>query len=801
MKYILSIIITLLTLSVTAQVPNITWGKRIWATSQFQLGNDIINSISKDTTGARSDFKLITEKAVKDYVDKKVQSPDSLRDGYGTKVLAAGTKKYKIDLDTTLLKNLLDSIIALRVAEGQYLDSPRIRELIVHLADSLIGEGGGGSSDTTSLEMLMAFNRNSSTGNISLGTNSGANNEDYSDVVSIGTSAGKDNIGEGGVFIGATSGFSNNSIYSIGLGVGAAATNTGDYLIAIGYDAGDANTGDNNILIGRSAGNNNTSNGSIFIGAYTDHAIDSVFENAVAIGNRAFVNKSNSIILGSIAGVNGATDSTYVGIGTTAPGAHLHVVGNTRFEGNGTPGTGKVATGTDGLGNWTWQTPSVGSGVTTMAAIGSSPNANGASISGSTLTLQPASTSFGGVLTAGAQDIAGAKNFTSASTWGGVVTVASANSSDFVFDISRTVTGNDSRHAFGDRTTVNLGRGWAYASYDNVTTFAGDKMFDHHVGYQNRPIISTNDTINTLWGFRDQPTFNTGVSIPNRTGLHVQLPANPVVNPDVNYAVRVDAINAAKGDSNFAFHAAGGRMMMTATPVVTANYGLISLGPGNLFNGSTTGFFAGAANGTYYAANAASGFVGDLMSLQTAGVTRMAVGGGGNVIIGGPYSLSNSRLTIYNSAASTAVQTQYVNGSTGTGGSNGGVVGLNSSNNLEMNMRQAASLEFKTTNVTRMTIGSTGNTTLNGNFTLGTAGNKLSITTGSNASVGTGTFSSGAATISTTAVTANSLIFIQYTSCSNCGTNYISARSAGTSFTVTSTNGSDASTFNYWIIN
>lgn len=52
------------------------------------------------------------------------------------------------------------------------------------------------------------------------------------------------------------------------------------------------------------------------------------------------------------------------------------------------------------------------SGVTTMAAIGSSPNANAATISGSTLNLEPASASFGGVLTTGTQDIAGVKTFT-----------------------------------------------------------------------------------------------------------------------------------------------------------------------------------------------------------------------------------------------------------------------------------------------------------------------------------------------------------------------------------------------------
>lgn len=47
-----------------------------------------------------------------------------------------------------------------------------------------------------------------------------------------------------------------------------------------------------------------------------------------------------------------------------------------------------------------------------LAAVGSSPSANGASISGSTLTLQPADATNPGLLTAGAQTIAGAKTIT-----------------------------------------------------------------------------------------------------------------------------------------------------------------------------------------------------------------------------------------------------------------------------------------------------------------------------------------------------------------------------------------------------
>lgn len=50
-----------------------------------------------------------------------------------------------------------------------------------------------------------------------------------------------------------------------------------------------------------------------------------------------------------------------------------------------------------------------GGGVSAMAAYGSTPNANGGSISGANLTLQPASTAFPGGMIVGAQTVAGQK--------------------------------------------------------------------------------------------------------------------------------------------------------------------------------------------------------------------------------------------------------------------------------------------------------------------------------------------------------------------------------------------------------
>jgi hypothetical protein len=59
-----------------------------------------------------------------------------------------------------------------------------------------------------------------------------------------------------------------------------------------------------------------------------------------------------------------------------------------------------------GLSGWA----NIGGGIT-LAAIGSTPNANGATISGNTLNLEPASTSHGGVVTTGFQTFTGIKAF------------------------------------------------------------------------------------------------------------------------------------------------------------------------------------------------------------------------------------------------------------------------------------------------------------------------------------------------------------------------------------------------------
>lgn len=102
-----------------------------------------------------------------------------------------------------------------------------------------------------------------------------------------------------------------------------------------------------------------------------------------------------------------------------------------------TGATGETgATGANGSNGATGATGATGAGIASLSAIGSSPNANGATLTGSVLNLEPASALFGGVVTTGTQTIAGAKtltnNLTFSTAYSGIY-LNSANATRQVF--------------------------------------------------------------------------------------------------------------------------------------------------------------------------------------------------------------------------------------------------------------------------------------------------------------------------------------------------------------------------------
>lgn len=130
------------------------------------------------------------------------------------------------------------------------------------------------------------------------------------------------------------------------LGVGAMVLNTNPVNNSVvGRDSYNAMTsGSENVSLGWGAGNSIvTGNNLALVGTNTD-ATDGI-TNATAIGDKAYVAQSNSLILGSINGVNGATADTNVGIGTTTPGSKLAVVGLPVYADNAAATTGGLSAG------------------------------------------------------------------------------------------------------------------------------------------------------------------------------------------------------------------------------------------------------------------------------------------------------------------------------------------------------------------------------------------------------------------------------------------------------------------------
>lgn len=110
---------------------------------------------------------------------------------------------------------------------------------------------------------------------------------------------------------------------------------------------------------------------------------------------------------------------------------------------------------------------------------------------------------------------------------------------------------------------------------------------------------------------------------------------------------------------------------------------------------------------------------------------------------------------------------------------------------------------------TTVTAGTTVTATLgnitatNGNLVMGTAGNKIIVPTGANASAGTSaamTGTPGAVTVATTACSATAKVFYCRATTGGTPGNVSITAQDGTGFTLTST-GNETSTFNWWIIN
>ncbi len=151
-----------------------------------------------------------------------------------------------------------------------------------------------------------------------------------------GISAGQVSTGINNSFFGGSAGFSNTTgARNTFMGRSAGSANQlGADNSAVGFQAGAVNTNSCcNSYFGSLSGNSNgPGNNNTLIGYATQFGTGAL-TNATAIGAQAMVSQSNSLILGSINGINGAAADTNVGIGTTAPGSKLDVAGDIHLTG------------------------------------------------------------------------------------------------------------------------------------------------------------------------------------------------------------------------------------------------------------------------------------------------------------------------------------------------------------------------------------------------------------------------------------------------------------------------------------
>ncbi len=152
-------------------------------------------------------------------------------------------------------------------------------------------------------------------------------------------------IGINNLFLGTLAGSADGGIQNTMIGDSAGKLNTGNENAMFGFIAAqNSTTGSNNSIFGSRAGLNNTTGGdNAFFGkssgdtnitgnrntalGFNADVGATNLTNATAIGANAFVEQSNSLVLGSTNGVNGATNTTDVGIGITAPARRLDVNG------------------------------------------------------------------------------------------------------------------------------------------------------------------------------------------------------------------------------------------------------------------------------------------------------------------------------------------------------------------------------------------------------------------------------------------------------------------------------------------
>ena len=443
-------------------------------------------------------------------------------------------------------------------------------------ANSFFGWGAGNSNTTGSSNSFFGWSAglNNTTGNANafFGHSAGGSNTTGGANAFFGENVGaRNSTGHSNAFFGQSAGLNNVTGFANAFfGESAGFSTTGSTNAFFGKSAGFHDmAGFGNTFIGHGADFNTTNTvgyNNTLLGAST--RVSSGLSNATAIGTLAQVTQSNSLILGSINGVNGATADTNVGIGTTAPSQRLHVVGNGLFTGSLTVNGTLNATLPIGSGNYIQSNP--------ISQQSASFNINGNGTVGQTLTgnIVIATTQFNigadRILSnAGSENLFAGANAGIANTSGienaffgdiaGAANDTGSGNSFFGFEAGRFTTGGSNNSFFGSRAASQNATG-------NFNSF-----FGHRAGELN-----SNGSSNSFFG--------TGAGLNNEVGSRNSFFGHDAGN--TNWGGSLNTIIGDNADVSFALNPTNNATAIGANALVSQSNSLV-LGSINGVNGAT----------------------------------------------------------------------------------------------------------------------------------------------------------------------------------------------------------------------
>jgi hypothetical protein len=210
-------------------------------------------------------------------------------------------------------------------------------------------------------------------------------------------------------------------------------------------------------------------------GGTTVTGVGTQFTNTFKIGDTITIGSETK----AISAIASDTSMTTASFTSAHSGLSYTLVGGTRFQvfGNGAA----TMAGTFTAGNFSGTSSGTNTGDVTLTAVGSSPSANGATLSGQALTLQPADGTHPGLLTSGAQTIGGAKTFSAAIS---ASNLSGTNTGDQTITLTSDVTGSGTG-SFA--TTISA----AAVTLAKMANLAANSIIGNNTGSAATPIALT----------------------------------------------------------------------------------------------------------------------------------------------------------------------------------------------------------------------------------------------------------------------------------------------------------------------